>query len=69
MFTTVQMVIIVIAVVVAGALAGVVFYLLVRKNMRSSFPMFDFSENYVAPKMSNTDISIDDVVKNFKLID
>lgn len=69
MFTTVQMIFIVIAVMVMGAFAGVVFYLLEKRDKHSQFSMLDFSENYVAPKMSNTDISIDDVVKNFELID
>ena len=70
MLTTTQMIIVVVFVLLSGAIAGSVFYLLEKKNKSSKFPIIiDFSDNFVAPKMQNTDISIDDVVKKFKLLD
>lgn len=69
MFTTTQMIIVVVFVLLSGAIAGSVFYLLEGKNKYSKFPIIDFSDNFVAPRMQNTHISIDDVVKNFKLLD
>lgn len=68
MLSTVQMIILVISVMVAGAVAGIVFYFLEKREKPSQFSMIDFSNNYVAPKMQNTDISIDDVIKNFKIL-
>ena len=61
MITTIQMLLVIIIVIFIGAFTGVFFH--------SQFSVLNFSENYVAPKMKNTDISIDDVVKNFELID
>lgn len=69
MLTTIQMIIVIIFVLFSGAIAGGVFYLLEKKNKYSKFPIIDFSDNFVAPRMQNTDISIDDVVTNFKLLD
>lgn len=69
MLTTTQMIIVVVFVLLSGAIAGSVFYLLEKKNKSSKFPIIDFSDNFVAPRMQNTDISIDDVVKKFKLLD
>lgn len=69
MLTTTQMIIMVVLAILSGAIAGVVFYLLEKKNRSSKLSIIDFSDNFVAPKMQNTDISIDDVVKNFKLLD
>lgn len=68
MLSTVQMIILVISVMVAGAVAGIVFYFLEKREKPSQFSMIDFSNNYVAPKMQNTDNSIDDVIKNFKIL-
>ena len=69
MFTTTQMIITVIITMIAGAGAGYIFYLFEKKDKPSGFSIVDFSDNFVAPKMRNTDISIDEVVKNFKLLD
>ena len=69
MFTTTQMIIAVIVTMIAGAGAGCIFYLLEKRDKPSGFSIVDFSDNFVAPKMRNTDISIDEVVKNFKLLD
>mgnify|MGYP004616300447 CR=1 FL=1 len=68
MLTTLQMIIIVTVVLLSGGGAGIIFYLLER-HKKPKFDMIDFSENFVAPKMKNSDISIDEVVKNFKLLD
>ena len=69
MLTTTQMIIVIIFVLLSGAIAGSVFYLLEKKNKSSKFHIIDFSDNFVAPRMQNTYISIDDVIKNFKLLD
>ncbi len=69
MLTMPQMIIVIIIVLLSGAIAGGVFYFLERRNESSKFSVIDFSDNFVAPKMQNTDISVDDVVKNFKLLD
>ena len=63
------MIVAIILVMLAGGVAGCVFYLLEKRDRSSKFSLIDFSDNFVAPKMRNTDISIDDVVKNFKLLD
>lgn len=69
MLTTTQMIILVIFVLLSGAIAGSLFYLLEKKKKSSKLPLIDFSDNFVSPRMQNTDISIDDVVKKFKLLD
>lgn len=68
MLSTVQMIILVIAIMIAGAIAGIAIHL-IRKDRYSYFNLCSFSNNYVEPKMQNSNISIDDVVKNFKLFD
>ena len=69
MITTIQMLLVIIIVIFIGAFTGVFFYLIKKMDKHSQFSVLNFSENYVAPKMKNTDISIDDIVKNFELID
>lgn len=66
----VEMVVLVAAVLIAGAVCGVIFYYLNNHGKRKgSFPVSDFSGGTTNDKMLNSDVSVDDIIKDFKLID
>lgn len=70
MLTEVQMVILVVAVLVAGAISSIIFYYLQKcNNSKGTGCTFDFTSNATYGKMLNSDISIDEVIKDFKLLD
>lgn len=68
MLTEVEMVILVVAVLVAGAISSIILYRLQRRD-NSRGPGCDFTSNTTYGKMLNSDISIDEIIKDFKLID
>lgn len=68
MLTSLQMVFCVIGILLIGGVIGLVISLY-EKRKKESFLVIDFSDNFVAPKMLNSDISIDEVVEDFILLD
>lgn len=69
MLTTIQMIELVVAVLLSGAIAGVVLFLLQRTTKKNNeFIIPDFSTNSTYEKMLNSDVSIDDIINSFKLI-
>lgn len=66
----VEIVILVVAVLVAGAVCGMVLYYLQNRNGRkTTFTFMDFSENSTYGKMLNSDVKVDEIIKGFKLLD
>jgi len=69
MLTTVQMVILVVAVIIAGAVCGLVLSKIENNQKQaSSFNFVDFSSNSTYGKMRSSDISVDDIINDFKLL-
>lgn len=69
MLTTVQMVILVVTVIIAGAVCGLVLSIIENNKKREfSYNKIDLSLNSTYGKMRNSDISVDDIIDDFKLL-
>lgn len=70
MLTMVQMVVLVVAVLIAGSLSSLILYFLQKKDKKNTgFECLEFTENSTYGKMLNSDVAVDDIIKDFKLLD
>ena len=66
----VEMVILVVAVLIAGAICGIVLYYLQNHNkQKNAFVFADFSGSSTYSKMLNSDVAVDEIISDFKLLD
>lgn len=69
MLSTVQMVILVVAVLIAGALCSIILYWLQKHSKQKTIiPLLDFAKNSTYGKMLNSDVAVDDIIDDFKLL-
>lgn len=66
----VEMVVLVVAVLIAGAICGIVSYCLQNHNkQKNTFVFADFSRSSTYGKMLNSDVAVDEIISDFKLLD
>lgn len=72
MLTMVQMIILVVAVLIAGSLSSFILYYLKKRDKNKDntrFRCLDFTENSTYGKMLNSDVAVDDIIKEFKILE
>lgn len=69
MLTMVQMVILVVGVLLSGAICSIILYCLQKHSKKKTMiPLFEFSSNSTYGKMLNSDISVDEIIESFRLL-
>ena len=65
MLSTTEMVIVILAILILGAISGIIMY---KIRSRNNIYINDFANNIIPRRMKNSDISIDEVIEIFKTL-
>ncbi len=67
MVTTVQMIVIVVIVMGAGAVCSILLHIF-NTHKKNRLQILNFTDNNISGKMVNSDIRVDDIIQKFKLL-
>lgn len=70
MLSMAEMVVLVVTVLIAGAGSSIILYFLQKRSKsKTMMPLLDFTKNITYGKMLNSDVSVDGIIVDFKLLD